>query len=183
MRFCFGSASSVRAESKTIAQRTIRVRVSRKETQDLDHGTTFWLAADEDEARGLPFGWALLEPAEAHGRAADLLEGFRQHAPWSALRLDAPVVARPPEAKALAPASAEPEPEEAWQIMIKDLQTKLERGQLGEDYLKNAVSQAARFAQPEHRAALREWIAGHYKQVIRQAFRQKNFETVLARLK
>lgn len=167
------------AESKTVERREIQVRAPRKEKRR--HGTTFWLAGDEGEARGLPFGWALLEPAENHGRAADLLEGFRRHAPWRDLRLDAPA-ARPPVVEPSGPnvTQAAPEP---WRQTILDLQTKLERGQLSEDYLKSAVNQALRFDEAAHRAAVREWIAGHYKQVIRQAYRHRNFETFLAKLK
>lgn len=168
------------AESKTIENREIKVRISRKETQTRKSGTTIWLAGDEKASKGLPFGWALLEPLDSESRGARLVEAFQSRAPWRDLKIEveptsvgAPVVHAAPSTAASGPAGA----------MISDLRSKLQKGQLSEDFLKSAIREASAFPLAEERQAVRAWIEANYKAVVRPAYRQKNFEALLAKLK
>jgi CRISPR-associated protein Csm5 len=167
------------AESKTVKDRKIRVRISGSREDDRSHGTTFWLAGDENEPRGIPFGWALLEAEDDHGRAQELLAAFETHKPWRDLDLasspptatSGPVTAAP--AVALTPGGK----------IIQDLQTKFDAKELSEDYLKSAVKQAVGLESSDDRQAVRSWIETHYKEVVRAAYRLRNFESFLAKLK
>ena len=76
------------AESKTIENRQISVRLSRRESVIRKAGTTIWLAGDEKASKGLPFGWALLEPLDNESLGAKLVEAFQSHAPWRDLKVE-----------------------------------------------------------------------------------------------
>ena len=166
------------AESKTVNDRKITVRISRAQTEKLTHGTTFWLAGDEKDPKGLPFGWALLEPEHDCGHAQELLAAFKANGPW--LCLDLVETAPIGSSRNVAATVVVLTPGET---IIQDLRTKFDARQLSEDYLKSAVNQAVKLESSDERQAVRTWIEAHYKEVVRQAFRHKNFEAFLSKLK
>jgi CRISPR-associated protein Csm5 len=166
------------AESKTVKNREITVRISRSKTEERLDGTTFWLAGDEGKSKGLPFGWALLEPEHDCGRAQELLAAFKANGPWRCLDLveTAPVGSSRNVAAAVTVLTP-------GKTIIRDLQTKLGAGHLSEDYLKSAINQAVKLESSAERQAVRTWIEAHYREVVRQAFRHKNFQAFLSKLK
>jgi hypothetical protein len=168
------------AESKTIENRQISVRISRRESVIRKAGTTIWLAGDEKASKGLPFGWALLEPLDNESLGAKLVEAFQSHAPWRDLKVEVEPKSDEARIGRDAPPTAASGPAAT---MIFDLRSRLEKGQLSEDLLKSAIRQASAFALEEDRRAVREWITANFKAIVRPAYRQTNFEALLVKLK
>ena len=169
------------AESKTRADREISVKVSKSRYEIQSHGTTFWLASDEGENKGIPFGWALLEPRGEKSIAADLLEDFLAYEPWKNLKLPAPlIVRREPEPIHLAIM-----PEVALSLgeaMVRDLQAKFKSGQLNSEYLKSSATRATGFPDGGERRKVGEWLEEHYSKVEKRTFKHEPFKALLRKL-
>jgi hypothetical protein len=72
------------AESKTTRDRKIKIMMGRsKSPEHRANATTFWLAGDEGDKEGLPFGWALLEPIANPTCTCVMLQAMHANLPWS----------------------------------------------------------------------------------------------------
>lgn len=165
------------AESKTTSARAIRVRAPKSESHKLPEGTTFWLAGDHDDRRGIPFGWALLEWGDGKSLAAELAEKFQSEKPWADVTLPASfgtAVAATGSTLSIPLGHSGEE--------IARMEALLVQNKLSEDFLKSVIRRAGDFPDSADRVAIRDWIAPRLAQLVRQSFRRAPIEAALKKL-
>ena len=173
------------AEGKTTSARSIRVRVSRDSHETRREGTTLWLANDDGDAQGLPFGWALLEPLTDERLGDTVTNSFAQSEFWAGLRMrsDEKHITSPIGPKLEKPAAA-PQPATPGGVIVADLSRRLEAKSLSEDLMKAAIREASGLADPEDRLLVKVWLDQHHQDVIRAPYRRAEFVRVhLAKLR
>jgi hypothetical protein len=165
------------AESKTTRDRNIAVRVAKNGPPDWrKEGTTFWLAGDDKDDGGIPFGWALLEWQDGPTSATALVDSFSRSAPWAELLVTAADVGSPAN-EIIAPSEIQNEIE-----FLKAI-TQLDRKYWTENHLKNLARNAHNVADESERQRIREWLLENYKSVIKPAFKQADFEKRIREIK
>jgi CRISPR-associated protein Csm5 len=166
------------AESKTTRRRSIKVRISRTNSENRPAGTTFWLADDSGNGGAVPFGWALLAAADIESPClVALREGFEKNAPWSSVNGVKYAVegASGSQLAEVQGASSRSHP------FIEDLETRLAEKKLTVDWLKAQARDAAKLESPEDRQLVKKWISDHLvssKSVV-PSYRRAEFTSLL----
>lgn len=170
------------AESKTTRKRSIKVRISRTNSENRPTGTTFWLADDSGKGGAVPFGWALLAAADIENPyLLKLREGFEKNAPWSSVngvRSGVGGASGSQLAEAQGASSG-------LHPFIEDLETRLAEKRLTVDWLKAQARDAAKLEKTEDRELLKKWISDHLlspKSVV-PSYRRAEFTSLLQAIK
>jgi CRISPR-associated protein Csm5 len=164
------------AEYKTTNDRSIRVRISRTETRNQSEGTTFWLAQDDGDDDGLPFGWALLEIGDKTDISASIINELKAQNPWKSVDLST-------KPQILAAHQDFPETNTLASKSIRSLKRQHDDGKLQVAFLLSELKTAQLWADNADKIALADYAETTLPQLASDGNKRQQCRELIVKLK